>query len=58
MKVTLIWADGTMTRMQSANALRIAQKWLYQYLDLLAVFCSTNNTMYLKEGQDNDNYIL
>ena len=58
MKVTLIWADGTMTRMQSANALRIAQKWLYRYLDLLAVFCSTNNTMYLKEDQQNDHYIL
>ena len=58
MKVTLIWADGTMTRMQSANALRIAQKWLYRYLDLLAVFCSNNNTMYLKEDQQNDHYIL
>ena len=50
MKVTLIWADGTMTRMQSANALRIAQKWLYRYIDLLAVFCTTTQTMYLKEG--------
>ena len=56
MKVTLIWADGTMTRMQSANALRIAQKWLYQYLDLLAVFCTTTQTMYLKEDQQNDSY--
>ena len=50
MKVTLIWEDGTMTSMQGANALRIAQHWLYKYIDLLAVFCGTNNTMYLKEG--------
>lgn len=50
MKVTLIWDDGTMTRMQSANALKIAQKWLYTHINLLAVFCTTTQTIYLKEG--------
>ena len=50
MKVTLIWDDGTLTRLQGANALKIAQHWLYKYIDLLAVFCSTTQTMYLKEG--------
>jgi len=50
MKVTLIWDDGTMTRMQSANALKIAQHWLYKYINLLGVFCTTTQTLYLKEG--------
>lgn len=52
MKVTLIWDDGTLTRLQGANALKIAQHWLYKYIDLLAVFCTTTQTMYLKEGRE------
>ena len=51
MKVTLIWDDGKLTRMQGANALKIAQNWLYKYVDLLAVFCTTTQTMYLREAR-------
>ena len=50
MKVTLIWDDGKLTRLQSDNALKMAQHWLYKYVDLLAVFCTTTQTLYLREG--------
>lgn len=49
MKVTLYWRDGVVTKLQGSNALKIAQRWLYKYVDLLVVFCSNNNTVYLKE---------
>ena len=49
MRVSLYWQDGSITKMQGVNALKIAQHWLYKYVDLLLVFCNTNNTVYLKE---------
>ena len=49
MKVTLIWEHGILTRLQGANALKLAMNWLYKYDDLLSVFCSTTQTMYMKE---------
>lgn len=52
MRVTLIWEHGILTRLQSANALKIALKWLYKYDDLLSVFCTTTQTMYIKEGRE------
>lgn len=58
MKVSLVWADGTITRMQSVNALKIAQRWLYKYSDLLSIYCSTNHTLYMREGQPDDSYHL
>lgn len=50
MKVTLIWEHGILTQLQSAYALKIALKWLYEYDELLSVFCTTTQTIYLKEG--------
>ena len=51
MKVSIIWATGEVTHMQSSNALKIAQHWLYTRVDVLAVHCTTNHTLYLKEGR-------
>lgn len=50
MKVSVIWEHGEVTEMQSANALKIALEWLYSNTEILAVHCSTNNTLYLREG--------
>ena len=51
MKVTLIWEHGELTRLQSEHALEIALKWLKTHNDLLSVFCTTTQTMYIKEDQ-------
>ena len=51
MKVSIIWATGEVTHIQSTNALKIAQHWLYTRLDVLAVHCTTNRTLYLKEAR-------
>ena len=51
MKVSVIWEHGEVTTWQSANALKIAQHWLYTRADVLAVHCTTNCTLYLKEGR-------
>lgn len=48
MSVSLVWEDGTITRMKGPHALQIAQIWLVRYIDLLAVF--SGNNLYLKEG--------
>lgn len=47
MMVSLVWDDGTITRMKGTHALQIAQIWLGRYVDLLAVYCG--NHLYLKE---------
>ena len=49
MKVSVIWEHGEVTEMQSANALKIALEWLYSNTAILAVHCSTNKTLYLRE---------
>lgn len=51
MKVSIIWATGEVTHIQSPNALKIAQHWLYTRADVLAVHCTTNRTLYLREGR-------
>lgn len=51
MKVSVIWEHGEITEMQSVNALKIAFEWLYYNTEVLAVFCLTNNTLYLKSGR-------
>ena len=48
MKVSVIWEHGEVTTWQSANALKIALEWLYTNTAILAVHCSTNNTLYLR----------
>lgn len=47
MKAIILWEDGKITTLQGANALKIAQHWLYKYIDCLAVFA--NRSVYLKE---------
>lgn len=49
MKVSVIWEHGEVTTMQSANALKIALQWLYSNNAVLAVHCTTNHTLYLRE---------
>lgn len=51
MKVSIIWSTGEVTYLQSSNALKIAQHWLYTRVDVLAVHCTTNRTLYLKEAR-------
>lgn len=49
MSVSLVWEDGTITRMKGPHALQIAQIWLERYIDLLAVYSEKH--LYLKEGE-------
>lgn len=49
MNVSLVWEDGTITRMKGPHALQIAQIWLARYIDLLAVL--SGNNLYLKGGE-------
>lgn len=46
-KVSVVWSDGSITEMQSVNALRIAMRWLQIRQDVLLVQCS--GWVYLKE---------
>lgn len=51
MTVSVIWEHGEVTTWQSANALKIALEWLYSNTAILAVHCTTNNTLYLREAK-------
>lgn len=48
MNALILWSDGSITTIKGNNALKLAQNWLYKYIDVLAVFA--NKTVYLKEG--------
>ena len=50
-KVSVVWSDGSITEMQSVNALRIAMRWLQIRPEVLAVYAADmpGAWLYLKE---------